>query len=394
MLNIDQNKCNLCGVCVSACPFGLMKMGDGQVVVDDTCVLCGACENACPCDAIEIAKKETKTGGFEDYKDVWVVAELAKVSNHLQKSTLELLSEGRKLARRLNERSCVLLLCKQRPLGFVEQIAQTGCDIAYIVESDELHKYDTDVYADTVARLADKLKPSCILFAASETGRDLAPKVSSIMKTGLTADCTGFDIDEDRNLMQIRPTYGGNIMASIITPNHRPQLASARPNVFAVEFCAQPSVPEVICPDINVDASKRRVRLLDERENENDYKDVMDSNIVIVGGYGVGSRENFKKLEKLAIKMGAAIGATRKAVDEGWAPFEIQVGQTGKTIAPDVYIGFGVSGALQHSIGIKNAKYVITVNSDPAAPIFSMSDEAVLGDCIQIAEYMTKLISG
>lgn len=390
MLVVDKDKCIGCESCISGCPFGALKMNGSYPEADDNCVFCGQCVKACPCDAIEIETKAAPAADLSAYRDVWVVAELSPVSGKLQKVTLELLSEGRRLADQLKQDLQVLLLCGAVPEGFEEQVAAVGCDRAVVVREDLLAEYNTDLYADVITRVCRDSRPAVLLFAASETGRDLAPRVSAILRTGLTADCTGFDIDENDNLIQIRPTYGGNIMASIITPDHRPQLASVRPNVFTIRLLEKPRQLEVAELPITVDAAVKRTRMTGIEENTTSHKNVMESDVVVVAGYGVGSKENFKKIEKLAVKMGAAIGATRKVVDEGWAPFDIQVGQTGKTIAPDLYISFGVSGALQHTIGIRNAKHVIAVNSDPAALIFTMCDEAILGDCVAIAEEMSK----
>ena len=232
--------------------------------------------------------------------------------------------------------------------------------------------------------MARTYKPAGILFPATENGRDLAPRVSCRLQVGLTADCTALDIDTERNLVQIRPTYGGNIMASIISPDHRPQLASVRPNVLLVNQVKKPTDTKFIYVDMDMDAQKSKVQFIKAVEKENVFRDVGEAEIVIAGGYGIGSAENFRILQKLAVKMDAAVGATRKAVDEGWAPFDVQVGQTGKTVAPDLYIACGISGALQHTIGIKNAGHIISINADPAAPIFPMSDVAIMGDALQV----------
>lgn len=388
MLVVDKDKCIGCESCISGCPFGALKMNGSYPEADDNCVFCGQCVKACPCDAIAMETTAAPAADLSDYRDVWVVAELSPVSGKLQKVTLELLSEGRRLADQLGQNLQVLLLCGEVPEDFEERVAAVGCDRAVVIKDDLLTEYNTDIYAEVITRVSRESNPAILLFAASETGRDLAPRVSAILRTGLTADCTGFDIDENDNLVQIRPTYGGNIMASIITPDHRPQLASVRPNVFTIQPVEKPHQPEVTELPMAVNAGIKRTRRTRIEENTTSHKNVMESEVVIVAGYGVGSKENFKKIEKLAVKMGAAIGVTRKVVDEGWAPFDIQVGQTGKTIAPDLYISFGVSGALQHTIGIRNAKHVIAVNSDPAALIFTMCDEAILGDCVAVAEEM------
>lgn len=386
MLIIDKEKCIGCRQCESTCPFGAISMESDLPAVSDSCVLCGNCERDCPVSAISITSNVTVSEDFHEYSNIWVVMEVNPVHNHLQKVSLELLSEARRLADKLGQKTAAVLLCDKIPDKFQQQVLSVGCDIIYVAEQDVFAYYDTIIYAKAVVELVKKYKPASVLFPASENGRDLAPRVSCSLQVGLTADCTGFDIDEDNNLVQIRPTYGGNIMASIISPNHRPQLASARSNVFCVADAAQEGEPQFIREKIKFSEDDRVVQLLKVVEKDSVFKDVAESDIVIVAGMGVGSKENYKKIEKLAAKMGAAIGATRKVVDEGWAPPEVQVGQTGKTIAPDLYIACGVSGALQHSIGMKNAKYKIAINTDAAAPIFKMCDVSILGDCVRVAE--------
>jgi electron transfer flavoprotein alpha subunit/NAD-dependent dihydropyrimidine dehydrogenase PreA subunit len=386
MLKIDYEKCIGCGICETVCAFGSMKMENGLPVVDESCVACGECEKACPQEAISISGKSGKTSGFADHHDVWAVMEISAGHNRLKKVSLELLSEARKLADRLGEKVGAVLLCDEIPVDFARQIGEVGCDVVHIVKDGALKTYDTKIFSGIISDLSRACKPSVILFPATENGRDLAPRVSCVLQVGLTADCTGLDIDQDRNLVQVRPTYGGNIMASIISPNHRPQLASVRPNVLGIVKQKKPRDTIFINESIEAGQYGRNARFIESLEKDTVFKDVSEAQVLIVAGYGIGSKENFKKLEKLAVKMNAAIGATRKVVDEGWAPFEIQVGQTGKTVAPDIYIGCGVSGALQHTIGMKNAKYKIAINADPAAPIFGICDVAIMGDCVKTVE--------
>lgn len=392
MIDVNEEKCTGCGACQGSCPFGAIRMEGNFPVVGDSCVFCGNCVRECPAGALSLPETGGKTADFADYSGVWAVLELEQGGNRLRKVSLELLSEARRLADRLGQKAGGVLLCGEAPAGLETAVSEVGCDALYLVEHRDLAHYHTERFAGLAVKLAKKYKPSVILFPATENGRDLAPRVSCAMQVGLTADCTALDIDEKGNLVQIRPTYGGNIMASIISPNHRPQLASVRPNVLPVVKTEALRAVSLTRETFLPDAGGSTASLLEILEKDVVFKDVAESDIVIVAGYGVGSRENFRKLEKLAVKMNAAIGATRKVVDEGWAPFEVQVGQTGKTVAPALYIACGVSGALQHTIGIRNAGYKIAINNDPAAPIFRVCDVAVMGDCVQLAQALCEKI--
>ncbi len=394
MITINEKKCSGCGICKSACLFGAIEVRDKKAVVSEACTGCGACAEKCPCKAIEIPETNVgKAEDFDTYKDVWAVLEMDLSRGQLKKVSLELLSEARRLADLSGQKVGAVLLADEMPKGFEENLSYVGCDYAHVVLDEQLKRYHTLDFSNCVVRMVEKYKPAVVLFPATENGRDLAPRVSCALQTGLTADCTALDMDEKGNLVQIRPTYGGNIMASIITPNHRPQLASVRPNVLSIEQAGQKDKPMIFLESGMFTHEEKDCRLLKVSGRENVFQDVAESSVVVVAGYGVGSKENFEKVKRLALKMNAAIGATRKVVDEGWAPFEVQVGQTGKTIAPDVYISFGVSGALQHTIGMQKAKFKIAVNNDPAAAIFKMCDAAILGDAGEIADALLQEIS-
>ena len=395
MMICEHSKCVSCGVCESSCPFGAIYMEDGMPVFSDACTACGACVNACPNGAI-LAEEQTRPDCselLETYQNVWVILEQDQRTGLLRKVSLELMSKARELADQLQQKACAVLLCAEKPDDLENQLSCVGCDKLYLITDDALNHYQTEAFQKEICRLIRAEKPAIVLFPATENGRDLAPRVSCNLRVGLTADCTALELDELRQLVQIRPTFGGNIMASIISPNHRPQMASVRPNVLQVKNVLTPRKVEIVPTVFNNNAISTLITLIRTIEKENTYRDVAEANIVIVAGYGVGSKENFKKIERLAIRMNAAIGATRKVVDEGWAPSEIQVGQTGKTIAPDLYIAFGVSGALQHTIGTKNAKYKVAINNDPAAPIFQQADIAILADCVEMTEYLNKALT-
>lgn len=392
MIKVIREQCTGCGICEVGCAFGAIEMFEGKPSVTDRCVGCGVCVKKCPCNALKMTGVQHKMQDFDSYQDIWVILEMDTSRNQLRKVSLELLSEARCLADRSGQRVGAVLLTDELPEDLEKQLSRVGCDYACLIRHNQLRQYHTLLYAENIVQMIRRYKPAAVLLPATENGRDLAPRISCMLQTGLTADCTALDIDADNNLIQIRPTYGGNIMASIVTPNHRPQMASVRPNVLSVRTVDSDYKTKIITEPCVLLQDDPGYRLVETKAKQGAFPDVSEANVLIVAGYGIGSKENFEKLHRLASRSNAALGATRKVVDEGWAPFEVQVGQTGKTVAPDVYIAFGVSGALQHTIGMQNAKFKVAVNNDPAAAIFKVCDMAVLGDAGEIADEMLRQI--
>ncbi|MCL2162855.1 MAG: FAD-binding protein [Oscillospiraceae bacterium] len=392
MISIDKQLCNGCGLCAKACMFQSITIIEKKAEIGDNCIFCSSCIEACPKKAISSSEHESSTDSNAGiYYGVWAILQIEERRANIKRVSYELVSEARKLADKLGENVTAVCLAKSIPDNLPEKLEELGCNSLQLVENDFLEEYDTEMYSSILSGLIVKNKPSIVLFPATENGRDLAPRISARLRVGLTADCTALDIGDDKKLIQIRPTYGGSIMASIITPGRMPQMASVRPNVFAVEEAPQKSKLEINRVQIDIDIERKRVESCGYIEKETVYKDVSDARVIIAGGYGVGA-DNFKLIHQIAIKTGAAVGASRKAVDEGWAPFEVQVGQTGKSVAPDLYIACGISGALQHTIGVKNSKKIIAINSDPAAPIFSICDVAILGDVKQVLTHLNDLL--
>lgn len=392
MIQVKQDLCNGCRLCERNCAFGAIEFIEKTPIFKENCLLCGECANTCPKNAIKIEINTNITQDFSNYRGFWVFMQMDEKSGKPKKVSYELLGEARRLADRVGQEVTGICLCAEEPPDLCAEMQSIGCDKLMIVQNPKLKDYDTDIFTAIVSGFITKYKPSVVLFPATENGRDLAPRVSARLKVGLTADCTALDIDDKGRLIQIRPTYGGNIMASIITPDYRPQMASVRPNVFAVVPCRRKGEFTVEKIAIEIDEKMQRVKRIGFKKKKEVYGDVSEASIIIAGGYGIKNRENFKLLHDLALKTGAAVGASRKAVDEGWAPFDIQIGQTGKTVAPDLYIACGISGALQHAIGIKNAKKIIAINNDPAAPIFSMSHVAILADIRQVLLSLNKQV--
>lgn len=323
---------------------------------------------------------------IEEYRGIWV-AGLEDEKSSLTNVSLELLTKAVWLSKKRKTEVCFAVIADHIPEIWLKQVKEIGCDNILMLKARGMAE-DFDFRVGAFVQAIEKYKPEIVLFPASADGRDLAPKISARVKTGLTADCTDLDIAENGELLQIRPTYGGNIIATIRTPDHRPQMASVRPGVFEIEKTDSVEECNVAEMDINDEKDFGRIKFINAIDNIGSFADLNEAEIVLAGGYGMGSKENFQLLYKLADKIGAAVAATRKVVDEGWAPAAIQVGQTGKVIAPTLYIAFGISGALQHTLGIKRSKKIIAVNNDPAAPIFGICDKAILANVVDVVKRM------
>ena len=372
MIHIDYEKCVSCGLCRDGCLSGAIRFMDGKPMIGDECILCGACVTSCPTEAVFMEKEMlSKETDLSSYSGVWVVMENSEKTGDPKRVSYELLSEARRLGDQLKEQVWAVDLCEKISEATQQELRSIGVDCLLLLEDQAFSEYNTELFTDLVSDQIIRHRPSIVLFPGTENGRDLAPRISARLRVGLTADCTGLEINDKKELVRVRPTYGGNVIASIVTPDHRPQMASVRPNVFGIKKNTSTNVMRVLRVDMDLDLQSLRVTRINRTERDNVYGDVEEASFVLIGGYGAG-QEGFKTLFELAEQIGAAVGATRKAVDEGWAPVELQIGQTGKTIAPEVCICFGVSGSLQHTIGMKRAKHIISVNHDPTAPIFAM----------------------
>jgi electron transfer flavoprotein alpha subunit len=386
-IEIVRENCVGCGMCVPACPFGAISMVDGKASVGPECTLCGACVKACRFDAIEFERPKGRGVDKSQYSGIWVYCEVKE--SKLMGSALQLLSKARELSKETGEEVSALILGKDTDDHVVE-ISEHGADAIHRAEIYEPDHYDTDTYSSIVSGLILKHKPSIVLFPASHTGRDLAPRVASTLGIGLTADCTGLSIDGDGNLVQSRPAFGGNIMADIITPDHRPQMATVRPNVFRAGEPVKGREARIFDVPVKIENPSLRVIIKEViKTAESGGKDLTESDIIISGGGGLRGAENFGMLEELAEALGGVVGASRVAVDSGWRPRSDQVGQTGKTVSPRLYIACGISGKIQHQVGMKSSELIIAINKDPDAPIFKIADYGIVGDLFEIIPAMT-----
>ena len=391
-LRIDADKCNGCGDCVEFCPFGLMEMVGGKVEVKDGCTLCGACQDACGYDAIIIEDVSPAPAADEGYSGVWVFAE-AKDGAY-SRVAYELLSEGRKLADARNSR--LSAVCLGHNIDEVDSLIAGGADKVYVVDSPALADFPEDLCARRLAEVIKEYKPEIVLAGATALGRSFIPRVAAILGAGLTADCTGLEIDPESGLLQqTRPTFGGNLMATIICPAKRPQMSTVRPRVFKPDTPDRNRNGEIIRLDFNSEGVSSRTRLLSFVEDITEKVRLEDADIIVAGGRGLVKADNFAMLEELAGVLGAAVGSSRPPVDDGWVPYPRQVGQTGKTVCPRLYIACGISGAVQHLAGMQTADVIVAINDDPKAPIFEVATYGIVGDLFKVVPMMIdKLKSG
>ncbi len=308
---------------------------------------------------------------------MWVVVEASE--DGLSEASLQMLTPGRKIADKLGEK-LVGVLIGYRISHLADEVIKYGADEVIVVDSEILKIYYPRVYAQTVVALARKYKPSVILVAATKRGREFTPYIANTLRSGITADCTDFDVDvESRDVLLIRPPFAAILLAFIKTPFRRPQIGTARPNVFPIPARNESKRGEIIFEKVSV-AAEDRMKLISRKEIAKMEVSVEKAEIIVSGGKGIGGPEGFKLLEKLAEILGGTVGGSRKAVDAGWISEERQVGQTGKAVKPILYIAVGISGAAQHMIAVREAMRIIAINKDPEAPIFNQADYSVVGD--------------
>ncbi len=390
MLKIDREKCVGCKACVQVCPFGALHIDqERKAVVDPSvCTLCGACVEVCKFDAMEIVREEGPKDDFANWRGVWVFAE--QKDNKVQPVVFELLGKAREIADKLNTYVGAVLLGEDVE-DQVQELIWRGADNVYLVQDSSLKHFVDEEYAAILTRLIKKYRPEIVLSGATAIGRALVSRVAVQIQAGLTADCTELDVDlETRNLLQTRPAFGGNIMATIITPRHRPQMATVRHKVFPEAEVNKKRKGEVIREKVEETDLDVRTKVLEVVKEVTSTVNLAEADIIVSGGRGLRGPENFKLIEELAQVLGGAVGASRAAVDAGWIPYSHQVGQTGKTVCPKVYFAIGISGQIQHLVGMQSSKCIIAINNDPNAPIFSVAHYGIVGDLFEIVPALTK----
>jgi electron transfer flavoprotein alpha subunit len=388
-IKIDPEKCTRCAVCINVCPFGVLENKDDKIVVHEGCNLCGACKEECPSEAINIEAPSKAEVNGGDHQGVWVFAE--QRDSRLKSVTFELMAKGRELANTLKTELCAI--CCGHCVQGVEQLIAAGADKVYLVGASELASNAEDLLTGQLTTLIQQYEPEIVLAGATPLGRSFIPRVAAAVKCGLTADCTGLEIDvEKRQLVQIRPTFGGNIMATIICPSSRPQMSTVRPRVFKKGVADVNRKGQIIKLDFDREGLTSRTKLLSFVEDVTEKVKLDEADIIVSGGRGLGRPENFKLIEELAKALGAAVGSSRPPVDEGWIPYSHQVGQTGKTVCPKLYIACGISGAVQHLAGMQTSDIIVAINLDPSAPIFEIATFGIVGDLLKVVPLMIKQI--
>ncbi|MFA6349699.1 MAG: electron transfer flavoprotein subunit alpha [Candidatus Omnitrophota bacterium] len=390
-IKVLAEKCTGCSLCVKVCPFDAIRIIDKRATVDlNKCNLCGACTHSCKFKALIIDKPQPTCAlpDIKGYKGIWVFLE--QKNGKIQSVSYELLGKAQELSKKLRCDVSGVLIGNNLD-DQLDEIIHRGADNIYLVQSPELQNFQDEPYTNIFLKLIEKYKPEIVLCGATAIGRSLISRVAVNIKVGLTADCTGLDIDTEKKiLLQTRPAFGGNIMATIISPNYRPQMATVRHKVM------QPMDPDtkrkgkIIRESFDASLYVSRTKLLEIVEEVESLVNIAEADVIVSGGRGMGGAENFKILQDLAHALGAAVGSSRAAVDAGWMPYSHQVGQTGRTVAPKIYIACGISGQIQHLVGMSSSKIIIAINKDPEAPIFKYATYGIVGDVFSIVPELTK----
>jgi electron transfer flavoprotein alpha subunit/NAD-dependent dihydropyrimidine dehydrogenase PreA subunit len=388
---VNKEECAGCESCLEACLVGSISMRDGVAFISGTCTGCGACVGSCPQNAIK-TDAAPKKQDISRFKDVWVIAELK--GGAIRPCTFELLGCGKGLAAALGQQLCAVVAGKDAR-AHANGMAEGGADVVYIIDDPELDEGMVIPHARVLGDAIRERMPAVVLFSATPFGRELAPRISRRLGVGLTADCTELGIDgSTKHLLQTRPAWGGNLMACIFSPDTRPQMSTVRPGVMK----ALPREPgrKARVMDLPVKAAPKdfRLKLLELKKLVHKRVDLSEAKMIVAGGNGVGSREGFKMLEELAAVLGAEVAGTRITVEEGWITQDRQVGQTGQSVCPDLYIACGISGAIQHRSGMAGAKTIVAINTDPAAPIFSIADIAIVDDLHKVVPELINVLKG
>jgi electron transfer flavoprotein alpha subunit/NAD-dependent dihydropyrimidine dehydrogenase PreA subunit len=391
MLKVSSELCIGCGICEDSCPFGAISVEDGLAVIGDTCTLCGACVDSCEVEALSLDVQEKQIQeDLASWNGVCVFCEFR--GGELATVSLELLGIGRELA---NQRGVSLsaLLIGHQTGDTAERLIGHGADVVHVADHEAFGEFRDDCYSAVSASVIRQYKPEIVLAGATAIGRSFIPGVATDLNAGLTADCTKLEIRaEDGALLQTRPAFGGNIMATIVCESSRPQMATVRPKVMKALGFASSRSGEIIKVALSEEMVKSRVHVLESVVAEASQVNIQEADILVSGGRGLESAKGFALIRQLAEVMGARVSASRAVVDAGWIPYPHQVGQTGKTVVPKLYIACGISGAVQHVAGMQSAETIVAINRDENATIFNVADFGIVGDLFEIIPKLIRKI--
>jgi electron transfer flavoprotein alpha subunit len=418
-VRLIEGKCIACGArCESECPKDAITMNDkGEPIIDlEKCTRCRRCMKVCPAEAFELfytpeeqkildelaAQKgaaapepepeevDPRLALIKDYHGVWVFVE--HTEGVPAEVSWELLGVGAELARTRNTELCSVCMGDKVEHLCREAFAY-GTGKVYLLDEPVFHYYRTESYYKAFCYLVQKYKPEIVLIGATGLGRDLAGAIATNLKTGLTADCTGLAIDDKGFLLQTRPAFGGNIMATILTEYTRPQMSTVRPHVMPLPDRDESRTGEIVRESVDMKEENIAAKVLEIIEDKNlETIDVAAADIIVSGGRGMCNTENYKILQELADELGGVVACSRAAVEAGWMPLERQVGQTGKTVRPKIYIAAGISGAIQHLVGMQDSDTIIAINRDKQAPIFEVATFGIVGDLFHVIPAITNYV--
>jgi electron transfer flavoprotein alpha subunit len=389
---VNLEKCSGCESCLEACPFDAIVLKDGKAYINEYCNACMSCMAVCPEGAILETETSEQTAEHRqklaEYKDVLVFAE--QRDGKIASVAYELLGVGKRLSNELGTQLLAVLLGAGE--AEAQELIKWGADKVLLCSDSSLEKFNDDPYSEVLSKVINEYKPSIVLAGATPVGRSFIPRVAAKLRTGLTADCTSLEIDsETKNLLQVRPAFGGNIMATILCPDYRPQMATVRPKVMKKGEYDENRTGEII--NVSADNVMSRTKVLDfVKEVSEVTVNLHEADIIVAGGRGIGGEKGCRMLEELAEAMGGAVGASRAAVDEGWIPYSHQVGQTGKTVNPKIYIACGISGAVQPLVGMQSSDVVIAITKNHEATIFNVATYGMVGDMFEIVPMLTKKV--
>lgn len=393
---VHEETCTGCNLCVAACPYEVISMREEKAVLGPGCTYCGACIDSCGFGAIAWeGSQERICMDVTRFKGIHVYIEHGNQT--AAKVSLELLGKARGLADEFSQQGqdqLVTAILVGYELGdMADELICHGADQVIIVDDESFKMYRTDIYTKAIVQIAGMKKPEIFLLGATAQGRDLAPRIANRLRTGLTADCTAFEICKDEGiLLQTKPAFGGNMMATIVCPDSRPQMATVRPGVMKQypRDAKRSGTKEVV--KIDLGEKDFLIRIRDIMASAKKQVGLEKAKIIVAGGHGVKNQQGFKILETLSAELGAELGATRAAVEAGWIGHDHQIGQTGKTVRPDLYIACGLSGSLQHLAGISQSKYIIAINTDKKASIVTAADVTFVGDLFEVVPMLTNKI--